>query len=78
MGSQRQYQGKNIEAIRDSLELLWRQHLQRQGRESPQPPQEFIDETGRKSWTDWQQLCERNESEADGDSPYASTIPPAG
>lgn len=72
---QRHYQGKDNEAIRDSLEFLWRQHLQRTSRETATPPQEFIDETGRKSWSNWDDLCQRYSNDSDGDKPYESQIP---
>ncbi|TVR44843.1 MAG: hypothetical protein EA402_05945 [Planctomycetota bacterium] len=77
--AQRQYQGKDVEAVRDCLELLWRQQLQRRGEEAPNPPAACQEETGRARWTRIDELLARHadDGEASGDDPYRSLPPPS-
>lgn len=73
--SSRAYQGKDVEAVDDCLELLWRQQLQPADdpwRDTPDPPPAFTDETSRPRWTPSRTLRARYDADADPFQRYAS------
>ena len=64
---QRQYQGKDLAAIDDCLELLWRQQGLAVGRQRTIVPPEFTAETGRTAWTPLGELQRRWPAEGEDD-----------
>jgi hypothetical protein len=60
---QHAYQGKDTIGIDDTIELLWRQQFQNQERGLDEIPENFQEETGRKTWTSLEEIMKRYESE---------------
>jgi hypothetical protein len=70
--AQRSHQGKTVQAVDDSLEVLWRQQLVRRGTDRRQIPEAFTRETGRASWTPLAQMQARYPEDDDPSAVYNS------
>jgi hypothetical protein len=70
--AQRSHQGKTVQAVDDSLEVLWRQQLVRRGTDRRHLPESFTRETGRASWTPLAQMQARYPENDDPSAVYNS------
>ena len=68
--AQRQHQGKELRAVDDALEVLWRQHLLRSNTAKRELPSAFFEDTGRGAWTPLNIICQRYPDDEDPGEPW--------